>query len=532
MGFFYDKKNNLAIYEAPKTGGTTLRMWIGFYLTGKIFSNSEELKREEYYTGNRKLTNLLKDNGYSWEKFTESDAKYKICILRNPTSRFISCYRDKASKLSPSLEDFIQNFDNYMKADQEYVERYGLPMLEFHFRPQTYFYGNEISYYTHIFRKRQISTKLKEFLESVWGIELPDLHARNSKTNSIQAELNKKDKAKIAKMYKSDYELISSFKKFKANKANEKRLKRSSIALTINKKFPQKSSGLIWCAWLEGESHKDLPRVNYECLKQWKKLNPKSELVIITNQNIDRYIPEYNRIVSRLTHERDSCAKSNLIRLLLLEKYGGSWVDASVFPMIPIAEIITQTINTTGFFTYRFFPRSISENRRVGDRECVSWFIHASNPNSNIIKNWKEEFYDLFFSKNYRFHDMHQALCNAYDTNKSTESTINLMTQIDQKIPHSCMNNNLKYEVNNNHEFDELDFASTRSSFMYKRPRGINTLKQISAIWTNTLASNKSTKDAKEEPSDSQYNLKEKYRSKSQLLYAMKTGEPLINLLS
>ena len=531
MGLFYDKKNSLAIYEAPKTGGTTLRIWIGFYLTGKIFSRSKALEKNEYYTGTRELTDLLIDNGYSWEKFTEVDAKYKICILRNPTSRFISCYRDKARKLSPSPEDFIQNFDYYINTDKKHVERYGLPMLAFHFKPQTYFYGNEINYYTHAFKTKHISTKLKKFLESVWGVELPNLHARNSKTDSNQTGLNKNIKEKIAKMYKKDYELISSFKKARADKTNEI-ISEKGKALLINNQIQQKARELIWCAWLEGENHKDLPRVNNECLKQWKKLNPKSELVIITNQNIDRYIPEYNRIISRLTHERDSCAKSNLIRLLLLEKYGGSWVDASVFPMIPIADIITQTINTTGFFTYRFFPRSISENRRVGDRECVSWFIHASNPNANIIKNWKEEFYELFFSNNYRFHDMHQALCNAYDTNKSTESTINLMTQIDQKIPHSCTNNNLKYEVNNSHAFDELDFVSTRSSFMYKRPRGINTLKQISAIWTNTLASNKIAKDAKEEPSYSQYNLKEKYRSKSQLLYAMKTGEPLINLLS
>ena len=36
MGYFVDPDRNVAIYESPKAGGTTLRIWLHFLLTGEL----------------------------------------------------------------------------------------------------------------------------------------------------------------------------------------------------------------------------------------------------------------------------------------------------------------------------------------------------------------------------------------------------------------------------------------------------------------------------------------------------------------
>ena len=60
MGFFKQKiKNTHIIFEAPKTGGTTLRTWIYYYLTGILIKNIDYSRDNNYYTLNGEATKFL-----------------------------------------------------------------------------------------------------------------------------------------------------------------------------------------------------------------------------------------------------------------------------------------------------------------------------------------------------------------------------------------------------------------------------------------------------------------------------------------
>ena len=92
MGYFLDNENNITIYEAPKTGGTTLRIWIAAKFTKKISINGNP---NGYFIGTTENLSLIMKKGYRNDYFKAFKTKKKICILRPIVERFVSCYMDK-----------------------------------------------------------------------------------------------------------------------------------------------------------------------------------------------------------------------------------------------------------------------------------------------------------------------------------------------------------------------------------------------------------------------------------------------------
>ena len=207
---------------------------------------------------------------------------------------------------------------------------------------------------------------------------------------------------------------------------------------------------LIWMCWFQGEEH--LKGLNELCVQRWKKINPDWQVNILSNDTIYQYVPEYFDIIKNSPPRRRP-AKSDLLRILLLSKYGGVWVDVSVYPVLPLSEYYHDIVNQTGFFTYRFKPRSINKK---GDRETVSWFICVDKANHILINLWKESFIDKFQTLDvWKYFTFHGTLTELYDSNSDVRDIINNMVQIDPMIPHSAVK---KWEYR-------------KDSYMYKRPK-------------------------------------------------------------
>lgn len=209
--------------------------------------------------------------------------------------------------------------------------------------------------------------------------------------------------------------------------------------------------------WFQGEDHKSIGSFRKMCIKKWRDLNSDREVNVLTNDNIADHVPEFFEIVKD-SPERTYQAKSDLLRLLLLSKYGGTWVDATVYPTQPLSEFYDKIVNRTGFFSYRFMPRSISKKGK-GDREIVSWFLCSDKSNYYIIEKWKTKFISKFKnSKHWKYFTIHQVLADLYDEEEQVKHTIDNMVQISEKIPHSaCLD--LK-----------KTWADREISYIYKRP--------------------------------------------------------------
>ena len=207
--------------------------------------------------------------------------------------------------------------------------------------------------------------------------------------------------------------------------------------------------------WLQGEEHKSLPSLNRECIKRWRSLNPDWNVIVLTKKTIADYVPEYKYIINNAP-KRSRQLKSDLLRILLLEKYGGVWVDASVFPMRPLSNFYIELINGTGFFAYRFMPRSV--NKKKGDREIASWFLCASASHKYLITQWENSFIEKFTSPNkLKYWELHDTISKLFDEDPAIRETINNMEQLSESIAHSAMYQNR--------------YKKTISSFVYKRPR-------------------------------------------------------------
>lgn len=209
MSFFVDKEKKFVIYESPKTGGTTLRNWINYAATGELI----EFGTEGYYEQTPGSYLFLHEHGYDYSEFKSFDGYETVCVKRDPVQRFVSCYTDKIIRENLiencDLAHFIDNFDEVLEnhphkffTHPSFKDK-NIGYLWYHFVPQCYSVGKDINYYDHVIDTKEVSTKLKSFLESRWEIELPDIHARKQDITKINLTGDQVEKVKD--IYKQDY---------------------------------------------------------------------------------------------------------------------------------------------------------------------------------------------------------------------------------------------------------------------------------------------------------------------------------------
>ncbi|OLR59194.1 hypothetical protein BHF70_05885 [Anaerostipes sp. 494a] len=137
----------------------------------------------------------------------------------------------------------------------------------------------------------------------------------------------------------------------------------------------------VWCCWWQGE--KSMPELVHMCHTRLKQVIPKekAELHLITLENYQSYvtIPDYiiekfnNGIITMTT-------MSDILRFYLLYKYGGYWVDSTVFFTDHIPE---------EYFTKDFFCQRMADPIKCQREACKgNWcgFSMAGQKGSIIFK--------------------------------------------------------------------------------------------------------------------------------------------------
>lgn len=135
-------------------------------------------------------------------------------------------------------------------------------------------------------------------------------------------------------------------------------------------------SNIIWQCWFQGEEN--APQIVKLCLESTRKYCNNYKIIVIDDNNLKDYIddiPEY--IYEKL--EKGIISKthfSDILRLYLLDKYGGYWIDATCF----ISKNIPSVIKKSDFFCF---------NRQFMKISLSNWFIKSSYPNNILIKTLK-----------------------------------------------------------------------------------------------------------------------------------------------
>lgn len=208
--------------------------------------------------------------------------------------------------------------------------------------------------------------------------------------------------------------LLLNFRFFRRNQYPDKILdfKSNRIVYGTSKKSLSKSYNIpkiIWAFW----SLKSPSSFASLCIDRWIKLHSDYQVIIVNEENIVDYLPEFDMtLFSHLSLPIQNV--SDLIRLSLLEIYGGVWLDASIFIEDRIDEIFDLKSNELDFLGY--FDK-LGENRQFPPI-VETWFLIAPK-GSHFISLWRKELLICFQSANpkeyYKNRDDYDLLIEGYE---------------------------------------------------------------------------------------------------------------------
>jgi len=138
---------------------------------------------------------------------------------------------------------------------------------------------------------------------------------------------------------------------------------------------------IFWAYWHDPNN---IPPIVNECFISWRRHYPTYSIIIVNNNTISKYINR-DELPNKFDQIKAHQMRSDFIRLALLKKYGGVWLDATILMMKPIAHIwLDHKYDLAGFNQPLF--------ETVKDKPIFeSWFISAPK-NSKIIDLWNDEF--------------------------------------------------------------------------------------------------------------------------------------------
>jgi hypothetical protein len=137
----------------------------------------------------------------------------------------------------------------------------------------------------------------------------------------------------------------------------------------------------IWIYWEQGIDN--APPFAQFCLQSWITKNNTWNIKTIDKNNLSEFFNIFDIIPHFLSIEPIQ-HRSDIIRTILLQKYGGIWVDMTIYCKLPLDKWFFEHLNGQEFFLFTTSKLTIA-----------NWFI-ASYPNSYFINKIYEKFIGYF----------------------------------------------------------------------------------------------------------------------------------------
>ena len=147
--------------------------------------------------------------------------------------------------------------------------------------------------------------------------------------------------------------------------------------ISFDNNLEHKQSDKVWICWFQGMEN--APKIVQKCYESVKNNLANKEIVLITENNMMEYVdfPDYvldkwkNGIITD-THMTD------LLRLELLIRYGGIWLDATVY-------CSNNNIPNYYFDSDLFFYQTLKPGRDGNAVYMSSWLISAKSNNKILM---------------------------------------------------------------------------------------------------------------------------------------------------
>lgn len=139
----------------------------------------------------------------------------------------------------------------------------------------------------------------------------------------------------------------------------------------------------VWLYWHQGYSQ--APDVVKVCYQSWVSLNPGWEITFLDADSVKAVLPDVE--ITKLSDNISLNYISDLIRLSLLNRFGGVWADATVYCSKPL-DLWVKEVSHSGFFCFRNPGR---------DRFLSTWFLVA-NKETPIINDTLSVYHDFLLA--------------------------------------------------------------------------------------------------------------------------------------
>ena len=129
----------------------------------------------------------------------------------------------------------------------------------------------------------------------------------------------------------------------------------------------------IWMFWDSGIEH--APEIVQECYRSVVKYGGR-EVILLDKFNVGKYITFPQHIMDKVKKGNIPIAGfTDLLRFSLLEHYGGTWIDATVY----LSDVIPEEVLKSNFFAFR-------NSMCLVDNPVLfpAWFLHAKANNITI----------------------------------------------------------------------------------------------------------------------------------------------------
>lgn len=216
----------------------------------------------------------------------------------------------------------------------------------------------------------------------------------------------------------------------------------------------------IWVLWLQGEGN--MPELVKVCLESIKQNAGDHKVVVLSNSNLYEYIQLPERITILYQDGIISNAHySDIIRMTLLSRYGGIWIDATIL----LTSNLDSIISNTNLYTIK----NKTQGNNVSDRRWTGFFIATEpmNPLPVIVdrifmRYWEKEnvLIDYFL--------IDYAIDLAYKYNATVKEQIDSITENNPQIYDLLPLLPQKYDAN---EFEALTKDTSVFKLSWKKYR-------------------------------------------------------------
>lgn len=137
---------------------------------------------------------------------------------------------------------------------------------------------------------------------------------------------------------------------------------------------------ILWSYWQGGTP----PLLVQRCFDHWRRLHPHFEIRILNERGVLQYLPA----IPAALDGASAAKRADWIRLELLRRHGGIWLDASTILTQPLDWVLQEQARTGADFVGYYLQQYTS----VPQRPVVeNWFM-AAPPGSPFIEDLQREF--------------------------------------------------------------------------------------------------------------------------------------------